>query len=791
MTVRRINIVAHTHYDVGYTDHPAVTETMQCRALDRALDLMLRTEDFPEGARFHWTQEVTWGLRDWWERSSPERRSALIRCAQKGQYEVCAFPFSSTPCMDRTQWAFALKWLPEEISRHFPFSVGMQTDVNGLPLAAVREAVKQGVRRFWMGPNSYLGSAPFSLPCLFRWRIGEGETVTVWVNNSYGNFHSMLGYGDWRIGPIPEAADLLYHAPAEQEIFAATEANLRRCHAALTKLLKEQEETLGRFPELPVSCTNQYRYDNDPPPEGLSEFIREWNRLGLEPRLELTVPSLAMERAEQACPEIPVYSGEWTDWWARGSVSMPREMAASRRAKRILSLFQEGKIGELPEDLRSRSLESLCFFNEHSWDSWDSAARPWSEMSQGTAALKSNRAFLPAAELDLAFADAVRKRISPAAGTMILFNPSGESLSEFVTFPAHVLRGTPHSVLDRRTGRKTALEYFPGWNHFQVPQNRSECSVWNRSRIHGDLVADHACGFWSGTLAPGEIREFELLADDTPPVSRDERKTLWNLECDSKGWPVCARFEGIGFPIFTKGTGDFVSKRITGDFPRDCYRRMFGEKDRKKRLAMIRESVLLRKSVCRKAERIEHDGIFEIRQYFSHPALFSGCRKLEFWNGEPRVRLTVTLDRKPDFTPEVFSLHLALGGMKNVLPEISTGGEVYHPGTEQIPGSCMDYYAIDGCVLYSDGANRLALYQADNALLSFCKPYFCEKVGALPQNTHDVWPLLFDNTWDTNFPPDSNGLMSFRFELFAGQDFPLADALRRGEAMTAGVAKIK
>ena len=38
MTVRRINIVAHTHYDVGYTDHPAVTETMQCRALDRALD---------------------------------------------------------------------------------------------------------------------------------------------------------------------------------------------------------------------------------------------------------------------------------------------------------------------------------------------------------------------------------------------------------------------------------------------------------------------------------------------------------------------------------------------------------------------------------------------------------------------------------------------------------------------------------------------------------------------------------------------------------------------------------
>ncbi len=789
MTVRRINLVAHTHYDVGYTDHPAVTETMQCRALDRALDRMLQTEQFPEGARFHWTQEVTWGLRDWWERSTPERRAALVRCAEKKQYEVCAFPFSATPCMDRAQWEYALEeWLPEEIARCFPLSVGMQTDVNGLPRAAVRAAVRRNIRRFWMGPNSYLGCAPFPLPCLFRWEIGEGGSVLVWVNNSYGNFHGMIGYGNWRIGPIPEASDLLYHAPGEQEIFAATEENLLRCHAALTTLLREQEETLGRFPELPVSCTNQYRYDNDPPPENLSEFIREWNRLGLEPRLELTVPSVAMDRAEQACAEIPVYSGEWTDWWARGSASMPREMAASRKAKRILSLFRSGDCGALPEDLRRRSLESLCFFNEHSWDSWDSAARPWSWMSQATAALKSNRAFAPAAELELAFADAVRKKISPAAGTMILHNPSGETLSEFVTFPSHVLRGTPRSVLDRKSGRRIALEYFPGWNHFQVPRDRSECSIWNRSRIHGDRVADQGCGFWSGTLAPGETREFELLPDSAEPSFR---KSLWQLECDSGGWPECARFEGIGFPVFTKGTGDLISRRIIGDFPRDCYRRMFGEKDRKTRLAMIRDSIQQRKAVCRKAERREHDGIVEILQYFSHPSLYAGCRKLEFWNGEPRVRLSVTIDRKPDFDPEVFSLHLALGGMKDVLPEISSGGVVYHPGAEQLPGSCMDYYAVDGCVLYSRGADRLALCQTDNALLSFCKPYFCEKVRTLPKNTHDLWPLLFDNTWDTNFPPDSHGLMVFRFELFAGKEFSFADALRRGEAMAEGVAKIR
>ena len=31
---------------------------------------------------------------------------------------------------------------------------------------------------------------------------------------------------------------------------------------------------------------------------------------------------------------MPEYAGEWTDWWANGTASAPREVAASRLAKR-------------------------------------------------------------------------------------------------------------------------------------------------------------------------------------------------------------------------------------------------------------------------------------------------------------------------------------------------------------------------------------------------------------------------------------------------------------------------
>ena len=790
MPVKRINIVAHTHYDVGYTDHPAVTEKVQCRGIDRALELMLKTRDFPDGARFKWTQEVTWGLRDWWERSSVEKRAALVRCAENGQYEVCAFPFSATPCMDRAQWEYALdEWLPEEIACRFPLSVGMQTDVNGLPLAAVRMAVRRGVRRFWMGPNGYLGCTPFPLPWLFRWDVGAGVLVTVWVNEGYGNFHGLIGYGDWRRGPVPAAADLLYHAPGGNEIFDPSTENILRCHARLMRNLAERDKAFGYFPELPVSCTNQYRYDNDPPPEKMSEFIREWNRLGLEPRLELVLPSEAIARVERSCGfEIPVYSGQWPDWWVRGSASLPREMAASRRAKRTLSLFREGGVGELPEEVRRRALESLSFFNEHSFDSYDSVSRPWSEMSQGTVAVKSDRAFAPAAELDLCLADAVRGKIRCESGELILYNPSSERVAEFVTFPAHVLRGEWRSARDRKSGRLVPLEFFPGWEDFRTPENLSECSIWNRSRIHGDRVPGRGCGFWSGELVPGEARVFELLEQEVKLQAPEES---WQLECDAKGWPERAGFAGIGFPLFTRGSGDFISKRVTGNFPRDCYRRIFAEEKTAVRRAMIREAVTILRSRYRKAERLEHDGMFEIRQYFSHPGLYAGCRKMEFFREEPRIRFTLTIDRKPDFEPEVFSLHFALGGMAGIVPELSCGGEIFRPGIDQIPGSCMDYYAVDGTVLYRNGRDNLVFHQKDNALLSLGKPYFCEKVKRVPENTHDLWPILFDNTWDTNFPPDSNGLMEFRFEWFVDRDLRFDAAVRRSESLAQGLLKIK
>ena len=84
--------------------------------------------------------------------------------------------------------------------------------------------------------------------------------------------------------------------------------------------------------------TNEWRIDGDPPFPPLADFVAAWRRLGLKPTLRLTTVSKALKTLEQELgPTIPQFEGEWTDWWANGVASGPREVAASRLAKRTVA----------------------------------------------------------------------------------------------------------------------------------------------------------------------------------------------------------------------------------------------------------------------------------------------------------------------------------------------------------------------------------------------------------------------------------------------------------------------
>ncbi len=89
---------------------------------------------------------------------------------------------------------------------------------------------------------------------------------------------------------------------------------------------------------LTISVTHQWRMDNDPPFPHLAEFVAAWNKLGLKPELRFATVSQAVRAMEEAIGDkVPEHTGGFTDWWANGTASAPREVAASRLAKHLLA----------------------------------------------------------------------------------------------------------------------------------------------------------------------------------------------------------------------------------------------------------------------------------------------------------------------------------------------------------------------------------------------------------------------------------------------------------------------
>ena len=181
----------------------------------------------------------------------------------------------------------------------------------------------------------------------------DGRRLFVWLNIGYGSGFDFFEPAEWRRGPVPRAADTRYRPPRAGDILRTDEASLRAAHQLCLERLRQLEQSGYRHELLTISITSQWRFDNDPPFPPLADFVAAWNRLGLEPRLRLTTVADAMQRMEKVMgPTAPEYAGEWTDWWANGTASAPREVAASRAAKRFLAAAASPLWG--PADARAR-----------------------------------------------------------------------------------------------------------------------------------------------------------------------------------------------------------------------------------------------------------------------------------------------------------------------------------------------------------------------------------------------------------------------------------------------------
>ena len=246
------------------------------------------------------------------------------------------------------------------------------------------------------GINNDLGGAPQHPPSAFWWKMPDGRRM-FWLGIPYSEGYYYFHPSGGGAGRSQRLA-IVYRPPTPNELLPIDDGeSLRTQHSYLLTKLQQQIARGYHYPVFILPFTNQWRIDNDPPYSSVTEFVAAWNHAGLTPTLRLATATVATQKMEEiAGGEIPEYSGEFTDWWADGSMSSPAAMSASRAAKRYLRQAVSPLFGPTQPNAEKRITElqrELVVFDEHSWGYGMSIGLPYSLDTQGRLCLR--RACMP------------------------------------------------------------------------------------------------------------------------------------------------------------------------------------------------------------------------------------------------------------------------------------------------------------------------------------------------------------------------------------------------------------
>jgi hypothetical protein len=782
--IKEIDLVHFSHTDVGFTDHPIVCRELYRRYLDIAVQTVLDSMGGPADKRFYWTAEATMPVRDWWESAPPARREQFLKAVRSGQLEVTALACNNTPLMNARQWHAMVHWLPDDVWRQVRPQVAVQNDVNGVPRAAATALLDRGVRYLFTGINEDSGGSPFPRPSAFWWKMPDGRRMFVWLNIGYGSGFDFFESREWRRGPVPFAADARYRPPRAGEILGSDEASVRAAHRRCLERVRHLELAGYKHEVLTISITNQWRFDNDPPFPPLADFAAAWNRLGLEPRLRLTTVADAMRRLEKAMGgAAPEYTGEWTDWWANGSASAPREVAASRVAKRLLAAAESPLWG--PLDARGRQTidelyRDLCLFDEHTWGSSLSVAKPYGLDTQGQFSEKSILAYRPMARAEWLLSQRVRSALADDDEGLYVANSAKAPFGGWVRMIATCLRDRYQSVEDPQSGARWKLYFEPGIQPWGRPQKPEDLSREDLSATFPDNAPNQTVKFWVENLDGNAIRRLRFStkaveSDSVPKQAGPEIKT------DALGWPTSIVWPGMRKPLFLEGFGQLAAVKVKGFAPRHVLadiRGRGGEARERLRQEALEEVAAV---AAEEAAVQETPHTILITQAVRHPRLQWATRVLEVWKREPRARFTLRINRLSSAAPEILYVGFPLP-TGDTLPLVSNGGRPFTPFEDQLPGTCRDYFAVDGWVEYATPDGRWLWVSRDAPLVAFGDSPTLAMRKSPPRDVHLLRAMVFNNFWYTNFVADSHGIMEFQFDLIwrestAKKAADLADAL--------------
>jgi hypothetical protein len=748
--IEEILVLHHSHLDIGYTHTQPVVEELQREFVEQALDMMDETDDWPELSKPRWTCETTHQVMKWLEFASEESVIAFQRRLREKRIGISAFEYNTTPLSNAEQWTRQLLHT-RYLRQRFGVAINTvnQHDVNGIAWPMADLMLDSGVELLIMAINNHFGGTAAERPAVFRWIAPSGREILVMNGAHYSMF------------------DQLLHT---------RESSHQRMQQGLTEYLRVLARKKYRHEFLYLSTTNvPEMYDNAPPNMAVARLIRAWNDARLSPRIRYVTPELLLERIrELPRHSLPVYRGDWTDYWAFGVGSSALETSLGLRTRGNLGTIEllQAHRGSAKPPIRMttrKTWDNLNVYFEHTWGAAGSmnhdeleTTTQWILKAQPAYEAKELSEFLLVNELD---ALAGNPRQANSLDWVLLVNPTGTSLYQPVPIPDSWFQPAKHLRVTRMRNsfRQTSLSEDPQYGPVELAPYS-----WKKLRLRDlEPVAPHdGLEVKAGLIAtPFHHLEF------TPETGRVTR-----LLDKQRSWEVLPDKGQYSFFEFVREYPEEL--RRTALYNRDLDREKYDLSCWQTDWKAIRQNVSGLKE-C-KAERTATTATLVRR--FEAPGVDFLEQRIKLSVLSPLIELEARFGKQDIRTPEAIYFIFPLRLQKDWKGYFNTAGVPVELDEDQLPGACRDWLPVESFAAMQAGGLGATLYCPDSPLVQLGDFHFGRKNHSIPRRENPLllaWPL--NNYFNTNFRASQPGVIRLRYGFRTHGEFEPLVAFHEGQ----------
>lgn len=782
-----IHLVHHSHYDIGYTDPQATVLQSQLAFIDDVLELVAETDDWPVESQFRWSIEVNWPLKHWLGSRSKLARDEFARRVREGRIEVNALPFSMhTEAFSFDELARQLDFTQQLRNRlGIEIATAMQTDVPGATVGLSTLLTDAGIK-FLAVAHNYAGrSTPHlldgqELTRPFYWRAPDGERVLVWYTDT---LHGSAYMEAMTIGFGEGYDQVLMGLPEYLNALAQRNYPYGGGGDWITGSLAGVEPLRAGYPYDLLHLRVQGAVADNAPPSLLPATIaRRWNEQWAYPRLvSSTNLGFYVEAEKRLGDDLETFAGDWTNWWADGIGSSAAMLgknrtsqAGIRTAQSLHALAQALGDSRNPEITTAvtTAYEEMALFDEHTWG----AADPWGTdldfRASGELQWMRKAGFALAAEERVSILlQSGMEQLSPLAtgqGTnsagepIAVFNPNSWPRSDLarVFIPRHAWIDANLELIEVDSGRSIPFVVEPQAN----PRHRP-FGVWIVF-----LAADvPALGYIRYRVERSDAST-ELaysptygntLANDHFAVSIDlERGAISSIVDLAHGRELVDDRAPFGFnsyvhDMYTSGSGfNHLSSRIGRAGPW-----LLGGR------ATVKYGLITARNSNNVFDRVTW------RQ--SGPGVDWLETTLTMPKGVSTLHIANRLSKQATMAKESVYFAFPFAGDDPAIAFEITGG-VHAEGDPVVPGSARHFRAIrHWATIEQRGKPPIAWATKQAALVqvgAIHLPYapFPSSMAEHQRRPGTIYSWALNNIWDTNFPPQQGGELTFEYVVATG-----------------------